>query len=63
MSNPIERALRKAVGNKRYNTKLERRQRKLNKNFVWTPEKVERFANLMSRCGFGIKKSMMKCVA
>jgi spore coat polysaccharide biosynthesis protein SpsF (cytidylyltransferase family) len=35
----IEKALREALETKKLKTRLQNRQRKLNKNFVWTPEK------------------------
>ena len=35
----IEKVLREALVSKRLKIKLEKRQEKLNKNFVWTPEK------------------------
>lgn len=38
----IEKALKEAVENKKLQKKLERRQWKHNKNFVWTPEKKEK---------------------
>ena len=38
----IEKALKEAVENKKLQKKLEKRQWKHNKNFVWTPEKKEK---------------------
>ena len=52
----IEKALREAVENKRYNTKLEKRQEKLNENFVWTPEKVEKIRQFNEQMWFRYKE-------
>ena len=36
---------------------LEKRQRKLNKNFVWTPEKVEKLRGFNDKMWFRYKEA------
>ena len=52
----IENALREAIEDKRYNTKLEERQRELNENFVWNPEKVEKVRQFNEQMWFRYKE-------
>ena len=51
----IEKVLREALVSKRLKIKLEKRQEKLNKNFVWTPEKVEKLREFNDKMWFGDK--------
>lgn len=53
----IEEALSKALESKRLKIKLEKRQEKLNKNFVWTPEKVEKLREFNDKMWFRYKEA------
>ena len=53
----IEKVLREALVSKRLKIKLEKRQEKLNKNFVWTPEKVEKLREFNDKMWFRYKEA------
>ena len=53
----IEKALRETLETKKLKTRLQNRQRKLNKNFVWTPEKVEKVREFNDEMWFRYKEA------
>lgn len=53
----IEKVLREALESKMLKTKLQNRQRKLNKNFVWTSEKVEKLRDFNDKLWFRYKEA------
>ncbi len=53
----IERALKEALESMELKTTLEKRQRKLNKNFVWTPEKIEKLRDFNDKMWFRYKEA------
>ena len=53
----IEKALREAADKKRLKTKLERRCYKHNKNFSWTPQRVEKLRQFNQKMWFRYKEA------